>query len=50
MAKRFKWTLQDMNSIAEFNRVVKNYIKMTKLLNEQNFSYPGITHSGNGTA
>lgn len=36
--KGLKLTVQDMNSIASFNKIVKNYLKMKKLeeLNEKN--------------
>jgi hypothetical protein len=31
---KIETTLQNMNSIAEFNRIVKNYIKINRLLKQ----------------
>jgi hypothetical protein len=30
--KKFKWTKQDMESIASFNKIVRNYLKMQEIL------------------
>lgn len=32
MKAKFKWTKQDLEAIAEFHAIVKNYIKMQRLL------------------
>jgi hypothetical protein len=36
-----------MKSIAAFNRIVRNYLNMTKALNEQNLSHTGNKHNPN---
>lgn len=32
---KIKWDLQTMNSVAEFHKIVKNYLKMIKALKIQ---------------
>ena len=45
---KLKYTDQDLKAIAQFNRVIKNYIILKQIESEQNISYQRNTRENSG--